>query len=177
LNNGAQRAHELLESSGARFHALLARITLREDVADDLLQELFLKLSRTRKFASAVHPEAYAHQVAVRMAFDWRRSQRRHPTMPLADDKAADNSLPPFSILAAREELEAVLVAMGELSVQTQQVLTLRFLEGHSYEAIAAELGQSAHRSRSICHKGIVRLRRMVARGRAGLAGRRPRDV
>ena len=43
-------ALSLLEAEGPRLYALLARITLREDVAEDLMQELFLKLNRSRPF-------------------------------------------------------------------------------------------------------------------------------
>ena len=35
---------ELLDKSGADLYALLTRLTLREDVAEELMQELFIKL-------------------------------------------------------------------------------------------------------------------------------------
>ncbi len=35
---------ELLDKSGANLYALLTRLTLREDIAEELMQELFIKL-------------------------------------------------------------------------------------------------------------------------------------
>ena len=66
---------ELLQRSGARLHALLVRVTLREDVAEDLLQELFLRLDASAGFYEASSREAYAQTAAIRLAFDWRRAR------------------------------------------------------------------------------------------------------
>jgi len=41
---------ELLDKSGANLYALLTRLTLREDVAEELMQELFIKLNNTSRF-------------------------------------------------------------------------------------------------------------------------------
>src|SRR5580765_1950033 len=66
----------MLERHGAELHALFARITLRADVAEDLLQDLFLKLRNAEGFARAANRKAYLFQSAIHLAFDWRRAQR-----------------------------------------------------------------------------------------------------
>ena len=43
----------LLKHSGARLFSLLVRLTLREDVAEDLMQDLFIRLSDSRGFREA----------------------------------------------------------------------------------------------------------------------------
>lgn len=43
----------LLEREGYSLHAMLFRLTLRQDVAEDLMQELFLKLRLAPGFAAA----------------------------------------------------------------------------------------------------------------------------
>lgn len=60
-----------------RLHALLARLTLREDVAEDLLQELAMKLASSIGFSQAHQPVAYAKRAAVNLAIDWRRRRAR----------------------------------------------------------------------------------------------------
>lgn len=177
MDDGPERARELLASSGVRLHTLLARITLRADAADDLLQELFLKLSRSPGFMSATQPEAYAHRVAVRLAFDWRRAQRRERVVTLDGSDVAAGGRAPLASLAAREELDSVLAGMEALPTQAQQVLSMRFLEGQSYQAIADELGCTAHRARSICHKALTRLRQVVARTTADAPDGEPHDA
>ncbi len=53
---------------------LFMRITLREDVAEDLLQELFLRLHGRKGFSAIQKPKAYMFTAAIRLAFDWRRA-------------------------------------------------------------------------------------------------------
>lgn len=49
----------LLDEYGIQLHALLAKITLRGNAADELLQELFLKVRTADGFATAPSPEKY----------------------------------------------------------------------------------------------------------------------
>ncbi len=58
------------------MHRLLARLTLREDVVGDLLQELFIRLCNSKAFDNAEVPFAYAHRVAMNLAFEWHRKRK-----------------------------------------------------------------------------------------------------
>jgi len=68
---------ELLDKSGADLYALLTRLTLREDVAEELMQELFIKLNNSRGIGKIANWNAYAHRAAINLAFDWRRSHKQ----------------------------------------------------------------------------------------------------
>ena len=68
---------ELLEKSGASLYALLTRLTLREDIAEELMQELFIKLRNSRGRARVANWDAYARRAAINLAFDWRRAHKR----------------------------------------------------------------------------------------------------
>lgn len=48
-----EKVLELLQHNGPRIHRLLTRLTLSEDVAADLMQDLFLKLRSSDGFACA----------------------------------------------------------------------------------------------------------------------------
>src|SRR4051794_7288180 len=77
---GSALKHDLiaiLDAHGPALHALLLRLTLRQDVADDLLQELFVKLAGSRSFRAAIDPVAYVKRAAVNLALDWRRARQR----------------------------------------------------------------------------------------------------
>jgi RNA polymerase sigma factor (sigma-70 family) len=149
----------LLEIHGVELHALFARLTMRADVADDLLQELFLKLRRSEGFARADNRKAYAFRTAIHLAFDWRQAQR--PTVPLRTALAApaESSL---KRLIDAEELEQILDAMRSLSELSQQVLVLRYLQHQEYPEIAEQLGKTEHQVRGLCHKAIAQLRSIL---------------
>ena len=53
---------DLLDANGPYLFRLLHRVTLCEDAAEDLLQELFLKLPASDGFRSATNRLAYAYR-------------------------------------------------------------------------------------------------------------------
>ena len=152
----------LLADQGARLHALLMRLTLREDVAEDLMQELFLRLSQRDGFARADDPAAYAFRTAVNLAFDWRRAQKRLPRMEHASSQLLGHDRSPLSVLLDREQLKSVLEAIGSLPERSRDVLVLRYLEQWSYETIGRAIGKTPHQVRGLCYKAVTRLRRLL---------------
>ena len=55
---------QLLEKSGETFYRLLTRLTLREDIAEELMQELFMKLSNSNDLNDVKNLDAYARRAA-----------------------------------------------------------------------------------------------------------------
>jgi RNA polymerase sigma-70 factor (ECF subfamily) len=162
LNEAANQVLSLLAEEGPRLHALLVRITLREDVAEDLMQDLFLRLSRPHALSRAVDPVGYAVRAATRLAFDWRRSQRRRrDTTAIASEPASNHEQKPCR-LEQREELQAVLDAIQKLSTVCRDIVVMRYLEGRPYEEISATVGKSLHQTRALCYKSTVRLRALT---------------
>jgi RNA polymerase sigma factor (sigma-70 family) len=146
----------ILDAHGAELHALLTRLTLRAGVAEDLLQELFLKLRRSRGFTRATDRRAYAIRAAVHLAFDWRRTRRTTEAL-LSDPPGVAGS--PLQRLIDAEELDRILDAMRRLSELSQQILVLHYVEHQDYAQIARHLGKTEHQVRGLCHKGLTKLR------------------
>jgi RNA polymerase sigma factor (sigma-70 family) len=147
------------------LYALLTRLTLRRDVADELLQELVVRLAQADGFSRAEDPLAYACRAAIHLAFDWRRQGKRRRRMePLAEEPAV---LPPDALgkLVDREELERVLAAMEHLSPTGRSCLVLHYIEQWSYGEVARQLQMTPQQVRAACHKGIRRIRKLLAAG------------
>ena len=148
----------LLDERGVDLHALLVRLTLREDAADDLLQDLFLRLATSEGFAAARHPYAFARTTAIRLAFDWRRSNRLRQADSLCSEPPG--SWPtPLEDVAELDEFERVLVAMEQLPATDGEIITMRYLEQASYDEIAGHLELTPHQARARCAKAMKRLR------------------
>ena len=150
----------LLETDGRRLHRLLTRLTLRADAADDLLQDLFLRLRSSAGFGKATDPAAFAVRTAVNLAFDWRRQRRRRREVGEVPDHAIRSD--PLAKLMEREELNRVLTALTELSESVRTCLVLRYLEQMDADEVGRLLGKTAHQVRALCAKGLVRLRRRL---------------
>jgi len=150
----------LLETSGPRLYALLTRLTLREDVAEELLQELFLKLHGAKDQGGIDCWYAYARRTAINLAFDWRRRQkiRRSCSLDGLLERASEDRAP-LSRLIESEELEQVLAALDRLHGASREVFVLRHIEQHSYEEIAGQFGKTVHQVRALCFRAMSTLR------------------
>jgi RNA polymerase sigma factor (sigma-70 family) len=151
---------KLLETSGAKLHALLARLTLREDVAEELMQDLFLKLNGAKDRGGVECWYAYARRTAINLAFDWRRRQvnRRACSLDTVSERASDDPAP-VSRLIESEELEQVLAAIDQLRGASREALIMRYIQQDSYEEIAGQLGKTVHQAHALCFKAMSTLR------------------
>lgn len=154
---------ELLDRSGASLFALLTRLTLRQDVAEELMQDLFLKLSGAKDQGGIDCWYAYARRTAINLAFDWRRRERIRQACSL--DESSDCVSPtssPLGKLIESEELEQVLAAIDRLRGPSREAFVLRYIEQESYERIAEQLGKTPHHVRALCSRAMNALRNCV---------------
>lgn len=155
-----ERLLALLDEMGPRLLRLLTRLTLSKEVAEDLLQELFLKLWKADGFHQSREPAAYAYRSAIHLAFDWRRNNRRTiQELHLHVRTAEQADATPLATLMQREELALVLEALNGLSEKMRDAVVLRHIQQESYETVANHLGTTPHQARSLCHKGICQVR------------------
>lgn len=162
MDDSTEKVLALLADHGEQLHLLLVRLTLREDVAEDLMQETFLKLARGNRIAHVRNPLAYAVRTATNLAFDWRRARKRMaPTEPAEEGlQAPDRS--PSSELIASEEFERVLRALESLPRSDRDLIAARYLHGQDYSTMARERGRTPDQVRALCHKALRRLRRVI---------------
>ena len=161
MDHDIQKLLDILEEDGKHLHALLARLTLREDVAEDLMQELFLKLRRTCHFLQANNPRAYVKRAAIHLAFDWRRRQRTIDVQRLTFDPEAD-STSLLEKLVDHEEVEQILEALDHIPTVARDCVLLRYLQQEEYVTIAEHVGKTPHQVRALCYKAISRLRKQL---------------
>jgi RNA polymerase sigma factor (sigma-70 family) len=152
----------LLDEYGVRLHALLAKIALREDVAEELLQDLFLKLCEADGLAQAPRPEQYLFRSAINLAFDWRSSKGREINAAPLNGVETCSRPSPIEHAIRHEELERVMLAVEQLPPMDRELVVLRFLHGSSYEVLADQLGSTPHRVRALCSKAVLRLRKKL---------------
>ena len=177
LQERQKRLLELLEESGLSIHVLLMRLTLREDVAEDLMQELFLKLSRSGGLDRARNRDAYVRRAAINLAFDWRRKQKHREVSLDKVAEPADSGEAVVDELIRREELEEVLDAVGRLNKASRDSVVMRYLDNRSYDYIAEQLQMTPHHIRAVCHRARQGLMHILNRGRSAQSGKESGDV
>lgn len=161
MDESIRKLLEILEVDGRQLHLLLARLTLREDVAEDLMQELFLKLQRSCGFLQAKYPRAYVRQAAIHLAFDWRRRQQRRLDVECLDLDPKTNTPSLLDKLVDGEEVEQIIEALDHIPAVARDCVLLRYLQQEEYDTIADHLGKTPHQVRAICYKAISQLRKL----------------
>ncbi|MBN1804451.1 MAG: sigma-70 family RNA polymerase sigma factor [Sedimentisphaerales bacterium] len=154
---------ELLDKSGANLYTLLTRLTLREDVAEELMQELFIKLNRSH-FDKAANKYAYARKTAINLAFERRRNCRLNPVGLDQISEPVSGNISPLNELIRTEELDEILNAIGKLKKLSREAFVMRYIEQESYDYIAEQLGKSTHHIRAVCSRASNRLRDILER-------------
>ena len=159
MQNGVEKLLELLEKQGSGLHALLTRLTLREDVAEDLMQELFIKLAGSNRLDKVDNLGAYVRTTAINLAFDWRRKNARLKTCSDEYIDAVSEEKPALTRLIDSEQLQVVLEAAEQLNGLQRQVFVMRHIEQNSFEQVAQEVGKTPHHVRALASRALSRVR------------------
>jgi RNA polymerase sigma-70 factor (ECF subfamily) len=153
---------ELIRFYGRRIYAVAFAVVQDAAEAEDIVQDTFLKLHQGKTRAADNLP-AWLMTVARNAARD--RLRRRKPQAPddtfhtLPDHAAAR----PGADLQKREYSERLRRALGSLPEEHRTALTLRYLEGLDYRAIAQEMGVTDGALRGMLGRALGTLRRMPA--------------
>lgn len=173
---GDQRAFELLVIKyQRRIERLIARMVRDPDLVEDVAQETFIRAYRAlHQFRGDAQFYTWLYRIAVNTAKKSLLELRRSPVLPesafrVADDEDATSGTgreltsqdTPESLLAAKEIAAVVNAAMQALPEDLRQAVTLREIEGLSYEEIAEAMN---------CPIGTVRSR--IFRAREAISAR-----
>jgi RNA polymerase sigma-70 factor (ECF subfamily) len=139
----------------SRFVFKVAWAILRNaEDAEDIVQETFLKLYRTRSWEGIRDERAFLARAAWRLAVDQARSRGRTQSRP-PEPESAEPSITPEQALIAGNWTAAVYRLMDALPEELRQPLALSAIEELTSPEIAAILG---------IREGTVRTRIMRAR-------------
>lgn len=166
---GDQRAFELLVIKyERRVQRLIGRMVRDVDLIEDIAQETFIRAYRAlAQFRGDAQFYTWLYRIAVNTAKKFLMDLKRHPTVSenffkLVDDdetSSVENELTssetPEAVLASKEIAEMVNAAMNALPDELRQAITLREIEGLTYEEIADAMN---------CPIGTVRSRIYRAR-------------
>jgi RNA polymerase sigma-70 factor (ECF subfamily) len=163
LQGGLQRLLEVFERSGPELYTLLTRLVLREDIAEELMQDLFVKLANFKGLDKVKNLAAYAHRTAVNMALDWRKARDKGPCRLDDAPEPVSDFISPLDKLSLNEEIEDVLCAISQLRGASREAFVMRYIQQHPYEYIAGEMGKTPHQVRALCFKALMHIRYVLS--------------
>lgn len=153
---------EIVRNHSARVYRLAYRLTGKPHDAEDLTQEVFVRVFRSLSSYTPGTFEGWLHRITTNLFLDMARRRARIRFEGLADD-AADRvrgrEPTPADAYDDRHFDADVQEALDALPPEFRAAVVLCDIEGLSYEEIAATLGVKLGTVRSRIHRGRAQLR------------------
>ena len=165
---------EVVERHSDRVYRLAYRLTGDRHDAEDLTQEVFVRVFRSLDTYTPGTFEGWLHRITTNLFLDQARRRQRIRFDALSDERAGmlrSASPAPDTAVADRLFDDDVELALASLPPDFRAAVVLCDVEGLSYEEIADILGAKLGTVRSRIHRGRAMLRRALAH-RAPVAGR-----
>ena len=157
---------EIVEQHSDRVYRLAYRLTGNRPDAEDLTQEVFVRVFRRLDTYTPGTFEGWLHRVTTNLFLDQARRKQRIRFDALSDERAGtlrSNGPAPDSALADRLFDDDVELALASLPPDFRAAVVLCDVEGLSYDEIADILGAKLGTVRSRIHRGRAMLRRALA--------------
>ena len=164
---------DIVRMHSARVYRLAYRLTGNPHDAEDLTQEVFVRVFRSLSSYTPGTFEGWLHRITTNLFLDSARRKQRIHFEGLADEMAyrLPGSEPtPAQAFDDTHLDDDVQAALKALPPEYRAAVVLCDIEGFSYEEIAATLGVKLGTVRSRIHRGRAQLR-------AALEHRRPAPV
>jgi len=160
----AEALRAIVERYQDRIFSLIYGIVRDRHEVEDVAQEVFLKVyTRIQAFDERSKFYTWLYRVAANAAKDHVKKRSRRPAVALKEDdvipSTGDN---PLGRAAATETRRLVREAIAALPLRYREVLTLRELEGLTYNEIASVLKISIGTVESRLHRARAKLKRRL---------------
>jgi RNA polymerase sigma-70 factor (ECF subfamily) len=162
---GAPTWEEVARSHGRFLYTVAYRLTGNREDAQDLVQEVLLRVRRGLETYQPGSMEGWLSRIATNAFLDDVRRRKRRPEDLLPEDP--DWVLPPTSgadeALAAEVLPDDIQAALARLPDDFRAAVVLCDVVGLSYQEIGKSLGVPVGTVRSRIHRGRAMLRKALA--------------
>lgn len=152
----------LYQATSAKLFGTIVRILRRRDVAEDVLQDVYVKVwQRAADFdAQRASPVTWMATIARNAALDVVR-KRSHVAIDDAPEalEVADPGAPALALLESSEELRRLDRCLGALEPERQQMVRLAYLDGLSREELAQRFGHPAGTIKTWLHRSLKQIK------------------
>lgn len=147
-----------------RLFRLAWRITLDKAEAEDIVQDTLLRMWNQREEWSAItNPEAYSITICRNLALDRsRRASASYLTLSEQRDESPDTQPAPDEQLHQAERVKMVRQAMDTLPEVQRTLMTLRDIEGKTYQEIGEILSLSEAQVKVYLHRARTKIKNRI---------------
>jgi RNA polymerase sigma factor (sigma-70 family) len=159
-NGDLQQASLLFERYHKRIYNFLARMTMDRASAEDLTQNVFLRIIKYRKsYREGLRFQSWIYQVARNIFSDHYQTHKNRVADFIDVEKMSDH-IPEAGENEALEEQEKLLAkSMALLSDEQREILVLTRFQHMKYEDVAVIMDTSVANIKVKVHRAIAKLR------------------
>jgi RNA polymerase sigma-70 factor (ECF subfamily) len=175
-DGSAAAFEELVLRYQNRLIAVLEHLVQKREQAEDLAQEVFLRVFRARKtYQPGAKFSTWLFTIANNVASNARRSLARRREVNVGSQSVSDSACTPLDQIAmaasglmpsrqldTAERAEIVHVAMQSLNERQRMALLLSKFEGMSYTEIGETMGLSTQAIKSLLSRARCNLRTIL---------------
>ena len=156
---------EVVRDHSARVYRLAYRLTGNQHDAEDLTQEVFVRVFRSLSSYTPGTFEGWLHRITTNLFLDMvrRRARIRFDALPDDAERLPSKDRGPSQVYDDTHFDHDVQAALDAMPPDFRAAVVLCDLEGLSYEEIAATLGVKIGTVRSRIHRGRASLRAALA--------------
>ena len=164
LRKNDRKAYSILfDKYFERLFTFAVRVVFREDVANDIVQEVFIAIyekSILKNYQGSL--KAYLYTSVRNRCYNYLRDAKvEDRNMALYAEAAvySDN----VDMIDREEILEKIREVLDELPEKCREVCLLRFVHGYKYSEISEQLGMNENTVKVQLHRGMDKLKHCFA--------------
>ena len=168
---------EIVRTHSARVYRLAYRLSGNQHDAEDITQEVFVRVFRSLDSYTPGTFEGWLHRITTNLFLDLARRRQRIRFDALPDDaeRIEGREKSPAQTFDDTQFDADIQTALDDLPPDFRAAVVLCDIEGLTYEEIAATLGVKLGTVRSRIHRGRAQLRTALA-ARAPKTPKAPRS-
>ncbi len=167
----------LIDAYSRRIYGYLYRLTGRRSVAEDLMQEVFVRVVRTiDQYTHDGRFDGWIFRIATNLVRDRVRKAKRRSAVKSESsirDEAGEsaevlaqavdvNGELPDAAMERAEQLDRMQEAIAQLPEAEREVICMRHFSQMSFKEIAREMGTPLGTALARGHRGLARLRELM---------------
>ena len=130
--------------------------------AQDLAQEVYLRLLRAEQLDHVAEPQAYLYKVASNVAAEWRMRASQSKPHSAAELDALVEATSPETLVDDWFEKARLEAALRLMTTPVRAVLYLKLTHSMSHDEISRQLGITPRMLRRLLTAGYAELRRQL---------------
>lgn len=159
-NGNLQQASLLFDRFHKRIFNFLVRMTADREVAEDLTQNVFLRLL---KYRHSYNPEmkfqSWIYQMARNAFADYYQQQKQRKPVKMEVEKLTDHLPEPMDALEQEENEKRLIRALAQLPDDYRELLVLTRFQQLKYEEVAGFLNMTVANVKVKVHRAMGQLR------------------